>query len=214
MAVRSLWSTATHISTHTPVLSGNTACASMTMPGAGHYDVALLPVDAAGAPFGAPLAVSAAIQVVSASSRFTGKICSFKGDITISVWWDISNPFYNDWVGVFNSKGTMLAWVYTATKTQVVPTALQPSSKASSALLTITGSNIANNGDTWNLRYFPSGSGNFYVAGSNNVDVPSNCFPPPTTQPATTQRAPTTRPAAPPTTQPPTTQRPQRSRQR
>jgi hypothetical protein len=211
MAVRSLWSTGTHSSTHTTVLSANAACVSMSLPGTGYYNVALLAVDAIGAPFGAPLAVSASIMVASASSRFTGHSCS-QGTMSINVHWDISNAFYNDIIAVLNTKGIVLAWIYTATKTQVVPTALSAYSKLSSVTFTITGSNIALAGDTWHLRYLPSGSSEFFVAGSHTIAVPTNCFdlpPAPTTRPSTTQ-PPTPRPLTtrPPATQPPTTRAP------
>jgi hypothetical protein len=172
LAVRPLWSTGTYPTTYTPLLSDSSACAQMSIPWAGEYDVALIAVGAKGEPMGSPFAVSLPIQVVSPRSSITGYSYS-KGAMKLNVQWDITQPFFNDWLGVFNSKGTNLAWIYTASKAQTLPKTLSASSARSTFTFTIYKSTTAVAGDTWLLRYYPSGDGKFYVAGST-LKVPSN----------------------------------------
>jgi len=172
LAVRPLGSTSTYPTTYTPLLSDSSACAQMSIPWTGEYDVALIAVDAKAAPMGLPLAASAPIQVVSAWSSITGYSYS-NGAMTLKVQWDITHPFFNDWVGVFNSKGTDVAWIYTASKAKTLPRTLSASSAKSTFTLTIYKTTTAFAGDTWHLRYYPSGDGTFYVAG-NTLKVPFN----------------------------------------
>ena len=173
LAVRPAGSTDTYAATYTPVLSDNSACATMSIPWTGSYDVALLAVDAKGAPEGSPFAVSAPIKVVSAMCSIAGYSYR-RGTMSLVAKWHIDLPFFNGWVGVFNSKGNALVWIYTASKNQAKPKALSATSAESTFTFTIYKSALAVAGDTWTLRYYPAGDATFYVAAGNKLVVPSN----------------------------------------
>jgi hypothetical protein len=91
----------------------------------------------------------------------------------LNVQWDVSLPFFNDYVGIYNSKGTVLAWVYTASKSLKLPKSLSASSSKSTFSFTVRKSSVAVAGDSWTVRFYPAGEGSFYVAG-NTLKVPSN----------------------------------------
>jgi hypothetical protein len=175
LAVRPRGQTSTYPSTYTPLLPDSSACAQMIATNRfplGDYDVALLPAGPDGKPDGAPpLAASIPIQVISALAQATGY--SFKsGVMKLNVQWDVSLPFFNDYVGIYNSKGTVLAWVYTASKSQQLPQSLSASSSKSTFSFTVRKSSVAVAGDSWTVRFYPAGEGSFYVAG-NTLKVPS-----------------------------------------
>jgi len=89
-----------------------------------------------------------------------------KGVIKVNVQWDVSLTFSKDYVGLYNSKGNVLAWVYTASKSQQLPQSTSASSAKSTFTFTVQKSAIAVPGDSWTVRFYPSGEGSFFVAGN------------------------------------------------